>query len=205
MTTKIITFIVVGFIVLLITLVYLRSQANKQGRLVEKQDARKACRVMGRKIKRIALFRRWTVLKGVSLRTKKRTAFIDFLIIAPFGLLALSVRGEKGQIYAGPNDAKWLHVNGPNKDYIPNLIDQNRAIQEDLRWVLSTEKIYKVPIYTLAVFTERKLELYFPINEGDVLLKSRLRKELKKYKYRAELPIASDRILDAVEKYRYKS
>ena len=95
MTTKIITFIVVGLIVLLITLVYLRSQAKKQGRLVEKQDARKACRVMGRKVKRMALFRRWTVLKGVSLRTKKRTAFIDFLIIAPFGLLALSVRGEK--------------------------------------------------------------------------------------------------------------
>lgn len=205
MTTKIITFIVVGLIVLLITLVYLRSQAKKQGRLVEKQDARKACRVMGRKIKRMALFRRWTVLKGVSLRTKKRTAFIDFLIIAPFGLLALSVRGEKGQVYAGPNDAKWLHVNGSNKDYIPNLIDKNRAIQEDLRWVLSTEKIYKVPIYTLTVFAERKLELYFPVSEGDILLKSGLRKEWKKPQYRAELPIDSERILAAVEKYREKS
>lgn len=201
MATKIVTFILVGVIIFVITLLYLRNQAKKQGRLLEKEDSAKAKRIMKRKLGRMALFRHWKVLDNLSLQTKKWTEDIDFLVVAPFGLLAVTVRGDKGEVYASKNDPEWLHINGPQKEHFPNLTEKNRAIQEDLRWVLSTEKIYKTPIYTLAVFTERKLELYFPANEGEVLLKKKLRKELKKDCYRAQLPIEYDKIIAAVKKH----
>lgn len=202
LTVKIITFIVVGLIILIIALVYRRSQAKKQGRLTSRQDVRKAYRVMGRKLKRLAFFRHWQVLSDLSLHTKKEIVHIDFLVIAPFGLLVLTVRGDKGEVYASLNDSRWMHVNGPKKEYLPNLVRQNRIRQDQLRWILSTEKIYKVPIYTLAVFTEPKLELYFPANESSVLHKKKLRKELKQPQYQAILPVDSERIRCAIEKYR---
>lgn len=201
MTEKIILFAVATIIVFLILLYSIRSQAKKQGMVVERQNDRKAIQSMGKKLKRMSWLRHWKVLSGVSLDAKKYSCNIDYLIVAPFGLLALTVHGDKGEVYATQNDENWLHVNGPTREYLPNLMEENRVINDSLRWILSTEKIYKVPIYTLAVFTDPKVEIYLPTDE-QVVKKKKFRKELKKPVYQSELDIARDAIVQAVEKYR---
>lgn len=179
----------------------MKSQAKKQGLIIEKENNAKARRIVGKKLKRIAFFKRWKIVNGVSLKIKNNIIVVDYMILAPFGILTVIVREDKGEIYADKNSSNWLHINGPKKEYIPNMIMLNDIIKDELRRILSAEKIYKVPIYSLTVFSEPKLELYSSPNSS-VIYNKKLGKELKKPCYKAKLDINLDKILSAIKKYK---
>ena len=81
------------------------------------------------------------------------------------------------------------------------MITQSNIIKDELRRIFSAEKIYKVPIYSLVVFTEPKLELYSS-SGGSAIHNKKLGKELKKPCYKAEIDISMGKILSAIEKYK---
>lgn len=179
----------------------MKSQAKKQGFIIEKENGTKAHRTIGKKLKHIAFFKRWKIVNGICLKVKNNIITVDYMVVAPFGILTIITRWDKGEIYADSNEPNWLHVNGPKREYIPNMITQSNIIKDELRRILSAEKIYKVPIYSLVIFTEPKLELYSSSN-GSVIHNKKLGEELKKLCYKAKSDISVDKILSAIEKYK---
>ncbi len=201
MIFKIIIFAIVSLVIFFITLHYMKNQAKKQGLIIEKENGVKARRIIGKKLKRIAFFKRWKIVDRVSLKVKNNIITVDYIVLASFGILTIMVRGDKGEIYADSNNPNWLHVNGPKREYIPNMITQSNIIKDELRRIFSAEKIYKVPIYSLVVFTEPKLELYSS-SGGSVIHNKKLGKEFKKPCYKVEIDISMGKILSAIEKYK---
>lgn len=69
MIFKIIIFAIVSLVIFFITLHYMKNQAKKQGLIIEKENGVKARRIIGKKLKRIAFFKRWKIVDRVSLKS----------------------------------------------------------------------------------------------------------------------------------------
>ena len=71
----------------------MKNQAKKQGLIIEKENGVKAHRIIGKKLKRIAFFKRWKIVDRVSLKVKNNIITVDYIVLASFGILTIMVRG----------------------------------------------------------------------------------------------------------------
>ena len=129
------------------------SRLKKQGRVGEEKVATI--------LKKYALMRDYKVINDISIPLYDGCTQIDHILIGTFGLLLIETKSHKGDIYAEPREKEWVHIIGGKKQRIYNPLLQNKAHIDALRYQLQKNKVYKVPVEAVVVFSaEKKKNLY---------------------------------------------
>lgn len=149
-------------------------------------------------LKKIGLFKKWKVIENVQFNDGKNDVIISQVVIGSFGVIAVQSRDFPGQVYASPNDKKWVNINDKDKTHFDNLIQLAQDNANSIRKIFSQKNIYRVEIFTLAVLSGHKLELYAPSGLSIVDLK-KLKKEMKDKKYKEDKNIDVEKICEVFE------
>ncbi len=175
--------------------VYLRSKKNiyagKQG---EKKVAHK--------LKWFAGIRNFKVINDIYLPLYDKTTQIDHILIGYFGMLVIETKNYKGDVYGNPKEKEWLHIVGDDKNKFYNPLMQNQTHIDAIRHILAKEKIYKINIDSLIVFTGgRKSHLYIPKNLPIIKVK-KLGGFLRKSAYEKDNNVDIDLLYNTLLKYQ---
>lgn len=114
-------------------------------------------------LKRYGVIRNFKILRDFEIRANGESVKVEHALIGFFGIIFLTARGETADFYGERTSENWLMVKDETKrKRIPNPIAQNEKAMALARNVLGQNKIYKVPMEGLAVFSgrEKKTNLY---------------------------------------------
>lgn len=153
------------------------------------------------KLKRYASIRSFKVINDLYLPLYDKTTQIDHVLIGFFGLIVFETKNVGGEVYGEPRQKEWLHIMGKNRYKLYNPLMQNQTHIDCIRHLLGKENIYNVPIESLVVFTNRKVELFIP-KKLPILKFKRLNKFLHQERFSKDNNIDVDRIYHALLKYQ---
>lgn len=187
----------VSFLALLVLIIFFivkkRKNSLKSGIKGEKKVARR--------LKRFAGIRNFKVINDIYLPLYDKTTQIDHILITFYGIIVIETKNYKGEVYGNPADKNWIHIVGSERNQMYNPIMQNTAHIDCLRHILSKEKIYKINIDSIIVFTDNKVQLYLPKNLPVIKMK-KLNSFLKQSKYKEDRDLDVDKIYNAIMKYK---
>ncbi len=130
-----------------------KSKLAKQGRAGETDVAAI--------LKGFAFKNSYKVINDITIPLYDTCTQIDHILIGTFGLLVVETKSHKGDIYANPNDKEWIQIIGGKKERMYNPLMQNKTHVDALRYQLQKNKVYKVPIESIVVFSNaHKKNLY---------------------------------------------
>lgn len=157
-------------------------------------------RVVLKKLKKIGMFRKYRILSDFYFPLHDGATQIDHLLIGSFGILIIEVKNYAGVVYGTPSEKEWLHISHHNRHKFYNPIWQNKAHEKSVRDILAKEKIYNLSVFTLVVFSNKKVQLNIP-KKMDVIKINKLRKELRKKKYRVHTDICVKELENIFKSY----
>ena len=106
------------------------------------------------------------VMKEVHLAKNGRFADLDFLILGPFGILAVTCNGMAGEIYGRASADEWVCVKKDVRTPFENPITRAAADTRVVRDCLFAAKLKNIPVETVCVFTNPKAVLGIPRSTG---------------------------------------
>lgn len=125
---------------------------------------------------------------------------LDAIVIGYFGVLGVISLGYSGEIYGEAGDDNWLQVaEDGSRNSFPNPITQSSAAVRVIRDALFKEKMKRVPVEVVYVFSNEKAQLALPRSIGPMDLKA-FKKLLAKEKYLDDCGLDMDKVEEAVRK-----
>ncbi|MBM6921721.1 NERD domain-containing protein [Phocea massiliensis] len=196
---KYIPYIIAGGIVLLLVLILIAVRAVREAhRRKLGIDGEKK---VAAKLKRFASIRSFKVINDLYLPLYDKTTQVDHVLIGFFGLLVIETKNIGGEVYGEPRKKDWLHIMGKSRYKLYNPLMQNQTHVDCIRHLLGKENIYNVPIESLVVFTNRKVELFIP-KKLPIISFNRLNKFLHQERFSKDNNIDVDKIYHALLKYQ---
>lgn len=123
-------------------------------------------------------------------------AGLNAVVVGYFGVLGIIALGYNGEVYGSADDDTWLQV-APDGErrHFPNPGNEASSAVRAIRSVLFENKLKKVPVEVVYVFTNSKVQLGLPRSTGHLRMKE-FKALLKKDKYMEDAGFE----LEAVEK-----
>jgi restriction system protein len=92
----------------------------------------------------------YTILRDVTLKTRKGTTQIDHIVVSPYGIFVIETRHMSGWIFGSEHDAQWTRSFLRSKQRFQNPLRQNhghiKALEELLR--LDSSKFHSLVVFT---------------------------------------------------------
>lgn len=152
-------------------------------------------------LKKFARFRGYKVINDLYLPLYDKTTQVDHVLIGFFGILVVETKNVGGEVYGDPKRKEWTHIIGGKKHELYNPLMQNQAHIDCIRHILGKENLYNVPIESLIVFTNRKVELYIP-KKLPIIRHKKLRRFLRQSRFIEDKGFDVEKHYDALMKHR---
>ncbi len=190
-------YIISGSIVLIFVLVYILYTGAVKRKL--RKAGKDGERIVAKILKSYAWPRSYKVFNDVYLPLYDKLTQIDHILVGFFGILVIETKNTRGEIYAQPNEKQWAIVNGGKKKYIYNPLMQNKTHVEAIRHLLISNKVFKIDIDSLVVFTSGKKATLYIKSGYPVILSNLLPKFLRKDRYETDKEVDVDQICSIIE------
>lgn len=82
----------------------------------------------------------------------------DYILAGYFGLLVVTVAASSGDFYGEADQDKWLRSYGGFREYFENPSLRGRRAVRDVRKLLSDNRLFRVPVTDIVVFTGAKAD-----------------------------------------------
>lgn len=152
-------------------------------------------------LKKYSFLRSYKVLSDVEFDYKGETITIDNILIGFFGIIVITDLNYSGEVYIEKSDkSDWLNILNNQKTKFQNPIAYSNKQMNALKIILREEKIGKVPVENLVVFTDKLLEIYKP-NDLPIISIQDLSKYLHQPKYDKDNECDVPAILTALNKH----
>lgn len=193
-------YLIIAIVIIVLILALLAYRAIIKRKLIKAgKDGEK---IVSKILRRYAIPRSYKVLEDVYLPLYDSVTQIDHILIGFFGILVVETKNTTGEVYAQPNDKEWAVVDSKTgkKKYIYNPIMQNKTHVEAIRYLLTSNKMYKIDIDSLVVFTAHKKADKLYIKKGfPVILSKTLPKFLRKDRYETDKEIDVDQVFEVIK------
>ena len=199
MNENTIPLIVLSILIVVFTVIYFlfkRFQKNKANRIGQKGE-----KTVSKVLKQIARKNHWKLINDLYLPLYDKTTQIDHLLIGPFGVAVIETKALAGEIYGNANDQDWVQIIGEEKRRFYNPLLQNKAHIDCVQHILKKEKIYRVNIDSLVVFSAKRVQLAIP-SGMPVISWDLLKKYFKKSRYQKDNEINPDAVFSALLKHK---
>jgi hypothetical protein len=154
-----------------------------------------------------ATFRMWLSLNqntyqrfhNVIIPTKNGTTQIDHVLVSPFGLFIVETKNRKGWIFGSEDQATWTQSlygkNYPFQNPLRQAYRQQKSLCEFLR-------VNESAVHTIVYFVgDCRFKSPLPAN----VIRSRLRRCIKRYNSRVLSPEQIDRVVRKLERHLVES
>ena len=122
-------------------------------------------------VKRYAMINFFKVIKNYTIMYNGEKAVIDTVLIGNFGVLLIIANNLPCELYNSPDGLRWIHKVEEKKSSVNNDLVLGEEYITAIRQKLSEDKIYKIKLSSIVVFTQKKLELYIDANPRCIRLK----------------------------------
>lgn len=125
------------------------------------------------------------VIDDAYLPLYDKTTQVDHILIGRFGIAVVETKALNGEIYGNESDKNWVHIAGGNRNKFYNPLLQNKTHVDCIRHILNKQKIHRVRIDSLIVFSEKNAMLHIPKGMPVITL-NLLKKYFRKPRYRQD-------------------
>ena len=163
---------------------------GSDGGILNRKDKAKRAKDLGAKsaaaplkaAKRFAVLHQYEVVSPGNVVSGDKESGVDFILVGCFGVLCVKCLGMAGTVYGAANESEWSRMDASGRTAFPNPLDEASAATRVVRDVLFAAKRKNVPVETVCVFTNPKVELALPRGTGHYTLKE-FKNLLQKDKY----------------------
>lgn len=163
---------------------------GSDGGILNRKDKAKRAKDLGAKsaaaplkaAKCFAVLHQYEVVSPGNVVSGDKESGVDFILVGCFGVLCVKCLGMAGTVYGAANESEWSRMDASGRTAFPNPLDEASAATRVVRDVLFAAKRKNVPVETVCVFTNPKVELALPRGTGHYTLKE-FKNLLQKDKY----------------------
>ena len=197
--TYLIVSIVFAVIVIIFIAIYFGYKRYKENRIYKAgKNGEKQVQHM---LHKIAKKNHYQVLNDIYLPLYEESTQIDHIVIGNFGIAVLETKNLGGEIYGTGKDKNWTQILKEERKTFYNPLLQNKTHIDCVQHLLQKEKIYKVPVESLVVFTNPHCELN--IDRGNPIITiDLLKKYFKKPQFKKDVGVDVQKVADALLSYQ---
>lgn len=155
-------------------------------------------------LKPFAKLRSYTVLSDIDLEFKNKTAHIDHLLIAPFGVMFFScLTLKKGEIFGSKEDSMWTVVTKTDRTKVKNPYLENENNNAIVREIFAKEQVYKIGFENTVIIDcpKKDVQIQAPVEALNILTPKELKKQLKRARYETDNGCDVKKITESIKKY----
>ena len=157
-------------------------------------------------LKKMSSIREWKVLTDLEFSDDKSSGSADQMVVGPFGVLLVKDLYRQGGYYGDLDAEEWVITDGSQdqaahfREKIPSPLLECRRAADVVRRRIIKGGLTNINVYSVAVTTQRKTEVYIPGGAEQVMTLNGMKSMLDTDRFKKDRGVDVGRVLELIQR-----